>query len=502
MIKRFKPGLIAFALVFAVAFMVPGVLLPATAAAATPDVSTYKASDIGEDYATLYGAVVDDGGLDISEFGFYYGTDADDVADGEDGTSDSDTANGDPDDFYLDLTGLDSDQTYYFMAYAINDDGTSYGSVRSFTTKAGVSASGDLDVVTDTPDKIGADTATLNAYVDGYDSDNYQITKYGFFYGPDEGDVDDVEDILADGDNDWDCTYHSGDYRDASSDEYVFSLTLKNLDPDEETYYYRAYIEYEDDNGDEFYSLGDIEQIDLITTPPSVFTLGSNVYNLRGSTQVMDIAPYAKDNRTYLPVRYVAYTMGLTDDQIRWSPLVPNTVTLTNGTTTVILNIGSPIMYKNGTPMMMDVAPEVSNYRTCLPIAWVSQAFGYTATWDGSLKVTISPGTGSSTNPASPATSTKGKVILDDSYITLAPDDETTITGTLKGDNLEIDSVDYEVDGDNVVSVDIDIDGNSFDATISADSDATDRDEATVTFIITDTDGNDYEVSVDISIEE
>jgi hypothetical protein len=103
----------------------------------------------------------------------------------------------------------------------------------------------------------------------------------------------------------------------------------------------------------------------------------------------MDAAPYIKNNRTYMPVRYVAYAMGLTDANIVWNGAT-NTATLTKGSTSVILVIGSRIMYVNGAPRTMDVAPEITNNRICLPIAWVASAFGCTATWNGTAKtVTI-----------------------------------------------------------------------------------------------------------------
>lgn len=90
--------------------------------------------------------------------------------------------------------------------------------------------------------------------------------------------------------------------------------------------------------------------------------------------------------------------MGLTDAQIQWYEAT-RTVILTKGSTTVVLVIGSPTMFVNGQARMMDVAPEITNSRTCLPIAWVAAAFGHTAVWNGSTQqVTLAgvtvPGSG------------------------------------------------------------------------------------------------------------
>ncbi|HWP97578.1 MAG TPA: copper amine oxidase N-terminal domain-containing protein, partial [Syntrophomonadaceae bacterium] len=56
----------------------------------------------------------------------------------------------------------------------------------------------------------------------------------------------------------------------------------------------------------------------------------------------------------------------------------------------VQLKIGSTIIYINGTPVNMDVAPEITNDRTFLPAAYVAQAMGALVTWDAATNtVTI-----------------------------------------------------------------------------------------------------------------
>ena len=276
---------------------------------------------------------------------------------------------------------------------------------------------GDLDVVTDRAKVTDKDEATVYAYVevdeDDWDDDIYDIYKYGFFYGTDKGDVEDVADLSDFSDFDsLDVDFEGADdedYKDRD-EEFRFSADLRNLE-DKEDYYFRAFIEYEDtDDGLIYYSLGKVKHFDLgdyrkssagssISRPvvipqpepltPSVFTIGSPTYLLNGSYQAMDAAPYIKNSRTYLPIRYVGYAMGLTDADIQWDEAA-QMVTLTKGTTVVSLVIGNPVMFKNGTPVTMDVVPEITNDRTCLPIAWVAQAFGHTAVWDPILQtVTI-----------------------------------------------------------------------------------------------------------------
>ena len=52
----------------------------------------------------------------------------------------------------------------------------------------------------------------------------------------------------------------------------------------------------------------------------------------------------------------------------------------------VVLNIGSTTMLVGGAPVTMDTAPEITNGRTCLPVAWVAQALGAKITWDAATQ--------------------------------------------------------------------------------------------------------------------
>jgi hypothetical protein len=113
----------------------------------------------------------------------------------------------------------------------------------------------------------------------------------------------------------------------------------------------------------------------------TVFTFGSTTYMVNGIEKTMDVAPYAKNNRTYMPIRYVAYAMGIDDNNILWDQ-VNSTVTLMKGDKVVQMKIGSKTLVINGATITMDVAPEASNNRTMLPVALIAQAFGQTATWD------------------------------------------------------------------------------------------------------------------------
>ncbi|MEG6568773.1 copper amine oxidase N-terminal domain-containing protein [Thermoanaerobacterium thermosaccharolyticum] len=123
------------------------------------------------------------------------------------------------------------------------------------------------------------------------------------------------------------------------------------------------------------------------TTANVVFTIGSTSYTVNGTTQTMDVAPYVKNGRTYLPVRYVAQALGVSNDNILYNNGV---VTLMKDNTIVQLTIGSNVMVVNGVSITMDTPAEISNGRTMLPFRWIAQAFGAQVNYDANAKtVTI-----------------------------------------------------------------------------------------------------------------
>lgn len=162
-------------------------------------------------------------------------------------------------------------------------------------------------------------------------------------------------------------------------DNDTFQYKLSGLD-DAVVYYVRAYAI--NDNGDGYGSLLYFE-VDKAPPKVSVFTVGSIQYSLWGTPKEMDVAPYIKDSRTFMPIRYGAYAMGLTNEDIVWDE-ASRTVNLTKGGSTVKLVVGSYNMWVNGIPTPMDVVPEITEGRTFLPIAWLATAFRQTAVWNAS----------------------------------------------------------------------------------------------------------------------
>lgn len=104
--------------------------------------------------------------------------------------------------------------------------------------------------------------------------------------------------------------------------------------------------------------------------------------------QTMDVAPYVKNDRTYVPVRYLAYSLGVEENGVTWDGQTRK-VGITKDDTEIALIIGSPVMLVNQKPVRMDVSPEITNDRTFLPARWVAEALGAEVEWDDTNKQAI-----------------------------------------------------------------------------------------------------------------
>ncbi|WP_338824243.1 hypothetical protein MHOCP_23400 [Moorella humiferrea] len=120
------------------------------------------------------------------------------------------------------------------------------------------------------------------------------------------------------------------------------------------------------------------------------FVIGSSTYVIDGVEYTMDVAPYVTAaGRTYVPVRYLAYALGVAPENVYWDQAA-QTVTLLKGFTAVQLTIGSNVLKVNGISVPMDVAPEIKDGRTMLPARFVAEAFGASVGYDAATQtVTI-----------------------------------------------------------------------------------------------------------------
>ena len=86
----------------------------------------------------------------------------------------------------------------------------------------------------------------------------------------------------------------------------------------------------------------------------------------------MDVAPYIRDGRTMLPIRYVAEALGF---DVEWNRST-RTVVLKDNNTRVEISVDTNKIIVNGKVYTSDVKPEIKNNRTMLPIANIARALG------------------------------------------------------------------------------------------------------------------------------
>jgi hypothetical protein len=117
------------------------------------------------------------------------------------------------------------------------------------------------------------------------------------------------------------------------------------------------------------------------SAPSSIYvllTIGSTNMEVNGLTRTLDAAPFIKDGRTLLPVRVLVEVLGGT---VQWNPST-RTATILLGSRTVALTIGSTTALVNGSPITLDVAPEIKNGRTFLPLRAVAENLGLDLAWE------------------------------------------------------------------------------------------------------------------------
>ncbi len=81
------------------------------------------------------------------------------------------------------------------------------------------------------------------------------------------------------------------------------------------------------------------------------------------------------------------------------------TVTSTKGDTTISMTIDNATMTVNGAAVTLDAAPQIVNDRTLVPVRAIAESFGSTVDWDGNTKTVDITDTASSA-PAAPAAPT------------------------------------------------------------------------------------------------
>ena len=250
-----------------------------------------------------------------------------------------------------------------------------------FTSVPKVAVDGDLDIDEDNVKRQSEDNQLLIP-IDGESSSPGTITISGIAYTVDRTVAEGNLTVKLKGDAVMEVNDRTAIEEDFDDNETSSSGFQLDIDGDGDT-------DFTMDGSDGFFptttSAAKVANATCATPAPSdenatvVFKINDTSYTVNGVAQTMDIAPYIKDGRTFLPVRYVALACGVSADNILFSN---GKVTLIKGDKVVQMTIGSKVMIINGASIDMDVAAEISNGRTMLPFRFIAQALGASVTFD------------------------------------------------------------------------------------------------------------------------
>lgn len=118
--------------------------------------------------------------------------------------------------------------------------------------------------------------------------------------------------------------------------------------------------------------------------------------NFNGKQMQFDQPPIIQDGRTLVPVRAIFEAIGA---EVEWNSR-GKTITATKCNTeiqsappvirgvniTIVMQIDSPVMYKNGGKIELDTSATIIGDRTLVPVRAVSEAFDCEVKWDDSSK--------------------------------------------------------------------------------------------------------------------
>ena len=115
------------------------------------------------------------------------------------------------------------------------------------------------------------------------------------------------------------------------------------------------------------------------------FIIGSTML-VKNNTEIqMDTAPFIKDSRTFVPVRFISENLGA---KVSWNSDTRE-VKIESGDNVITLIIGNLTLVKNGTEIQMDTAPFIKDSRTFVPVRFISENLGAKVSWNSDTREVI-----------------------------------------------------------------------------------------------------------------
>ena len=180
-------------------------------------------------------------------------------------------------------------------------------------------------------------------------------------------------------------------------------------------------------------------------------TVGKSTFTVNGVTKTLDSPPVIKSGRTLLPIRPVIESLGGT---VGWNSSTKE-VKIVLGNNTIQLWVGKSTAKVNGVTKTLDVAPQIINGRTMVPVRFVTENLGATVGFDDKTKVvTITYSGGTIAGSVEKTfTSSGGELTLSDGTKLTVPagafttDTKVTLASTVNPPFSGVDTTGVEITG-------------------------------------------------------
>ncbi len=115
----------------------------------------------------------------------------------------------------------------------------------------------------------------------------------------------------------------------------------------------------------------------LMISIVTVSASGNITVRLNGEALSFDVQPQIINERTMVPMRKIFESLGAV---VTWDQ-ASQTATGKKGDTIVNITIDSKILFKNGVPKTLDVAPAIIDERTLVPVRAIAESFDCNVEW-------------------------------------------------------------------------------------------------------------------------
>lgn len=118
---------------------------------------------------------------------------------------------------------------------------------------------------------------------------------------------------------------------------------------------------------------------DTVAADSVVMIIGKAFGFVNGEVRRLDVAPVIRNDRTMLPIRFVAEAFGAA---VSWDGTA-RAAAVRSKDVEIIIPMDASVAYVNGEATVLDSPAFLQNDRAYLPVRFVAEALGVTVAWDG-----------------------------------------------------------------------------------------------------------------------